>query len=239
MLEKLIELLALGQSNAIERANDDTSNALDGYGIVHLPSHYTRHDLEPFQPVRRRMRGNMTTNVVGHFATYAKAHQQEGASVFIDPVAMNAKAVLNLGSSDAPGHCDNTATLVAKQTAAYAALRQAACGRPMSHQDVAEFFEDWMPYLKFSKDDAPVEGKHAVAAVRKITIEALRKVESEEQSLSASRSTFEAVKATSADPIRPASPSAASPMRASPSALSTCAWACSAAAATLPSFCAS
>lgn len=201
MLEKLIEHMRTGQAEAIRQAETTADGALQSEGLIYLPSDFSTHDVESFMPNRRRMRGDMSTSVVNHFASYAKAMAQDGATVFIDPVAMRAKAVLDLGTPDRPGHCGHTATLIAKQTAAYAALRQAASGRPMSQQMVAEFFEDWMPYLKFTKDDAPVEGKHAVAAVRKITIEALRKVESEEQSLSASRSTFEAVSAQSNDPI--------------------------------------
>lgn len=43
--------------------------------------------------------------------------------------------------------------------------------------------------------------KHAIAAVRNITIEGLRKVEASEQQLSASKSTFESVSASSKDPL--------------------------------------
>ncbi len=41
----------------------------------------------------------------------------------------------------------------------------------------------------------------AIAAIRKLSIESMRKLESSEQSLSASKSAFESVQATSAEPI--------------------------------------
>lgn len=202
MLEKLIEQLAVGQSQAIASAEDATKRALLGNGLVHLPSDYTRHDVEAFMPERRRMRGTMKTSVIEHFAAYAKKHAEPGASVFIDPETMQASAVLNLGTKEAPGHCDHRAVLVAKQTAPFKAMKKIANGMPLTQQAVAEFCEDWSKFLEFYKDGALVdENKHAIAAIRRITIEGLRKVEASEQSLSATRSTFESVTASSQDPL--------------------------------------
>lgn len=202
MLEKLIEQLAIGQAEAIKIADGVTEGALRSDGLLHLPSDYCRHDVESFMPIRRRMRGTMKTSVIEHFAAYAKTHAQAGASVFIDPETMQASAVLNLGTKEAPGHCDHRAVLVAKQTAPFKAMKKIASGMPLTQQAVAEFCEDWSNFLEFYKDgDLIDQGKHAIAAIRRITIEGLRKVEASEQSLSATRSTFESVTASSQDPL--------------------------------------
>lgn len=65
----------------------------------------------------------------------------------------------------------------------------------------AEFLEDWTGLIACHKDGADVPANKAIAAVRKISIEALRKLESAEQQLSASRSAFESVTASSTEPL--------------------------------------
>ncbi len=68
--------------------------------------------------------------------------------------------------------------------------------------DVAEFLEDWPDLIQCFSDDGVISKPQAIAAVRKLSIEAMRKIESSEQNLSASKSAFESVQATSsANPI--------------------------------------
>lgn len=191
----------LSEAEAISAAASATEAGLHT-GLVALPSDFTVHDLEKHQEHRRRARGVMGTSVIADFATYVLQHKEEGATVFIDPDAMTATAVLNLGAPDAPGHADNTAKLGLKRTAAYAALRNIATGAGHKQTTIAEFFEDWPGELEFFREEeGRIAAPKAIAAVRKVTIEALRKLESTEQSLSASKSTFEAVTASSSEPI--------------------------------------
>ena len=170
--------------------------------LVALPEDFRLHDLEHILPHRRRARGTMATAYVAPFAEYALAYKQPGAAVFVDAAEMRARAVLDLGTHEHPGHADNTAELKPTKTAAFDALMQIN-GRARTQQELAEFIEDWsglapMLFLK-GADDVPLS--RALAAVRRITIESARKVESEEQQLSATRTAFESVQATSADPI--------------------------------------
>ncbi|MBX3653243.1 MAG: DUF2303 family protein [Ramlibacter sp.] len=195
----------LSQAQAIAAASTAVNEAISehvGRGIVALPVDFTNHDLEKVLPLRRRARGVMTTSVISSFAQYVQDHKEEGASVFIDQNAMTATAVLNLGTPLEPGHADNLAKMEAKRMAAFAALLQTATGSALSQTKAAEFFEDWSGHLLFFKDGSErVPPGRAIAAVRKLTIEALRKLESTEQQLSASRSSFESVSATSSDPL--------------------------------------
>lgn len=192
---------AINEGVGIAQASDAFKKAFGDKAVLALPERFKKHDLETYLPNRRRIRGLMYTLALKDFATYATSNQEEGAAVFIDAEEMEAVAVLNLGTPAKPGHADNKARLHLKRTAAYAALLAVAQGRALSQAMVAEFFEDWTENLQFFTDENEVKAKHAIAAVRKLTIESMRKIEASEQSLSASKSAFESVQATSQDPI--------------------------------------
>jgi uncharacterized protein YfdQ (DUF2303 family) len=182
--------------------------------LVALPSDFKVHDLEQYLPNRRRARGTMNTEDLSSFASYFTAHAEAGATVFVDKDAMKAVGVLNLGSATEPGHADNKAVLSLKSLAAYDSLRKIANGQAQTQGAVAEWMEDWQDMIecwsqaedvalleKSNIDNDPhnvfLANAKAIAAVRNITIDAARKVESEEGQLSASKSAFESVKASS------------------------------------------
>lgn len=192
---------ALSQAAAINQACSAIQIAQAGRGATALPDDFQIHDLEKFMPTRRRARGAMETSSVTDFAAYVAQHTEAGTTVFVSHRAMVANAVLNLGTVDAPGHSDNRAQIKPDMTAAYTAMRQIAQGQDLQQARVAEFLEDWPAHLKCFNGDNEISLKHAIAAVRNITIEGLRKVEASEEQLSASKSSFESIKATSRDPL--------------------------------------
>ena len=192
---------ALQESKAISAARETLNDSFYGKAFVALPDHFTTHDLENIMPTRRRARGVMGTSVLKAFAKYTSDHKEAGASVFVDTESFTATAVLNLGTPTAPGHTDNRAKLQPKKTAAYSALKLHTNGQALKQATAAEFLEDWAECMQFFNDDGAITPPKAIAALRKLSIEAMRKLESSEQSLSASRSTFENVQATSVDPI--------------------------------------
>lgn len=167
-----------------------------------VPEDFKVVSYEHTMPLRNRARGSMRTSSIEHFAYYALTNAEEGASVFIDPDSLKAVAVLNLGTPNAPGHADNTATLALDKTADYQALLQHATGSAFSQSTIAEFFEDWQLGMGFkNQDGGEIAPAKAIAAIRKISIESAKKVESEEQSLSATKSAFESIKAASVEAI--------------------------------------
>jgi uncharacterized protein YfdQ (DUF2303 family) len=193
----------LAQAEAVNASRNSIESALQSttdYGLAALPGNFLLHNLEAYLPNRRRARGTMSTKSMVSFAVYAIQHNEAGA-VFIDSEKMRAVAVLNLGASQSPGHADNRAVFEAERTAAYAALRSVANGQGLTQQKVAEFLEDWVGCIQCFADGAEVQPGKAIAAVRKITIEATRKLESTEQQLSAAKSTFESVAATSTETL--------------------------------------
>lgn len=196
----------IAQAEAISAAQVAVGGAFSGgddtNGFAALPDNFKLTDLEQHMPLRRRPRGKMTTAVLAHFAAYVAAHKQEGATVFVDKHAMNATAVLNLGTPAAPGHADNTATLAPQATAAYQAMQfilQRSNNQGLSQRELAEFMEDWAPATNMlceTADGATPPVKHCIDAVRKVTIDTATKRESVEGQLSAERSDFERVAAS-------------------------------------------
>lgn len=193
---------ALQQGAAIEQANcaieDSTGRTEQAHALFALPEGFKVHDLEHVLELRRRARGVMTTNSVKSFADYTKKHAEAGANVFVDKAAMKATAVLNLGTPDKPGQTDNRAVLALEKTAPFEALLAIANGRARTQTEIAEFLEDWEPFITCKSNGEDLATSVAAHSVRNITIEGMRKAQSTEEQLSASRSTFEAVQATSA-----------------------------------------
>jgi uncharacterized protein YfdQ (DUF2303 family) len=196
----------LAQAEAINSARVAIDAAVlkdEGHALAALPSDFKLLDLEGHMPLRRRARGKMTTAVLAHFAAYVNQHKQDGATVFVEKQAMNATAVLNLGTPEKPGHADNTATLALQATAAYLALNailQRSQHHGLTQRELAEFMEDWAPatdMLCETAEGATPPVKHAIDAVRKVTIDTATKRESVEGQLSAERSDFERVAASS------------------------------------------
>lgn len=196
MIDKeAIEALQLSQ--AIQAAND----CIPSPGVAALPENFKLHDLEKHRAIRRRAIGQMNTTAAEDFAAYIDQHAEPGATVFVNPEGMKAVAVLNLGNPDEPGHADNTAVLAPKKTAAFTALLAIANGHPRSQQDVAEFLEDWPSMVSCYNEEGTITNPKAIAAVRKVSIEAMRKMESVEKQHAASRSAFESIQASSTEPL--------------------------------------
>lgn len=194
-------ILALQEAQSIAAASAAIETCDVTKELAALPSDFKLHNLEAYGLLRRRARGTMLTAALDAFIDYTKAHAEAGASVFIHQDDMSATAVLNLGTPSAAGQADNKSKLQLKKTAAYSELAAIATGQSLKQATVAEFLEDWPENIKCFNDAGPIETPKAIAAVRKLTIEAMRKIESTEQQLSNTRSAFESVTASSTEPL--------------------------------------
>lgn len=199
-ISNLLNQISLGQAQAIERAADEATQAITSHGALALPDTFHIQDLEKYMPNRRRMTGTMSTSSVESFATYITAHHDDGSMVFVHDTKLSATAVLNLGNHTEPGHCDHLAQLDLNHTAAYAALL-AINGKHLLQREVAEFLEDWTDNLGFFQGANALQPSQAISAVRRLNIEAVRKLESVSESLSESTSAFEQVTASSKEPL--------------------------------------
>lgn len=190
-------LTRLQETNAIPQAAAAVDEGVAAkFSAVALPEHMKLRDLENFMPTRRRLKGTLRTSSQASFIYYCQIQREQEASVFVHGGALTATAVLNFGSTDAPGHADNLAHLTYECTAAYAALRHMHRSDP-SQKEVAEWMEDWSEHITCFVGDEEVALARAVAAVRRVSIEHLNKVETTVEQLGAERTAFESVKASS------------------------------------------
>lgn len=166
---------------------------------VALPNDVNVKNLESLYADRFRFRGKMETQSIEDFIRYSTGFAAAGTRCFINAHRMNAVSVFNLGTLDNPGHADNVAVLALKRTAPFAALLSIN-GERNNQKQLAEWLEDWSDYvIGFDAEGHPIEAKRAAASVRKITIDAIRSAEYEDQDFSGRRSVMESVEAKSKD----------------------------------------
>lgn len=189
---------------AIQQIQDLTINGhflselskLDSQVAV-LPSGYSIQALEKYNENRFRFRGAMVTTSISDFVRYSLQNQGVGVYCFIDADEMQAVTTFNIGTLLCPGHADNTASVALKKTAPFRALLDID-GRKNRQKELAEWLEDWREYLlAFDVDGNVMDIRHAVGAVRRITIESVSSADHEDKDFSGKRSLMESVEAKS------------------------------------------
>lgn len=170
---------------------------------VAIPKDVGVESLERLYANRFRFRGKMETQSIEDFVRYSTDYAADGTRCFINADNMAAVSVFNLGTLENPGHADNKAVLALKRTSPFSALLNIN-GDRNNQKQLAEWLEDWSEYITgFDGDGEVIEAKRAAAAVRKITIDAIRSAEYEDQDFSGKRSVMESIEAKSKD-IMPA-----------------------------------
>lgn len=185
------------QSQTAESLNSDLTTMDLMVPVLAAPQDYKIHNLEDKLPGRTRYRGTFETRIPESFMNYCADHDVVGAVCFVDPEQMNAKAVLNLGTESNPGHADFTATLNLKHTAEYTALLDHN-GKRLDQRRLAEFIEDWQHAVAaLDGEGKPMNLSRAIMAIREMSVEGMKKRESEVGDFRGSRSTLETVEAKS------------------------------------------
>lgn len=185
----------LQKGAAITQANQPLDHTT---GAVALPQDFVLHNLEKFESGRYRFRGQMATKSVIAFSQYATDNAQENNSCFIDAKSMTAKLIFNIGDQSTPGHCDHSAVVSLEKTAPYTAMLEILKKRH-TQKDIAEFIEDWRNFITaHAEEDENGDSKiitlpRALQAIRKITIEAIAKSESETRNFGSSTSSMESI----------------------------------------------
>jgi len=184
-------------SQDITAANSTISDEIDKQ-IIALPSDFAVHNLEKYFENRTRFRGKLETKSIAAFISYANNKAIEGAATFINADTMKAMLIVNLGDNDAPGHADHTALLALEKTAPFKALLEIANQRK-TQKEIAEFIEDWRNHLTASRAEdetgtfPAVSIVKALHAVRKISIEAIAKSDSEVKTFGATTTSMESI----------------------------------------------
>lgn len=194
MMDKsAIEQIQLSQ--AINAAQEAVANQKLAYPLVSLPKDFETKSLERYLPNRVRFTGALNTKSVNDFAKFSLDNKEDGTKCFIDKDTASATVIFNLGNADKAGHADFKATLGLEKTAEYKALL-GKHDTMLSQKQLAEFMEDWSSFITcFDKEGEVIFINKAIAAVRRLTIEANAKAEHEVQDFRSSRSALENVEA--------------------------------------------
>ncbi|AQQ67465.1 hypothetical protein Mag101_07305 [Microbulbifer agarilyticus] len=183
-------------------ANQQLKNTESNPAII-LPDTCKLVDIEHLQQFRNRFRAALKTNALEDFANYYGDNQEDlFTQVFVQPESMTAKAIFNLYEVDAePGHGDHTASLTLVKTAPFRSLRNID-GDRHSQQALAEWMEDWRDNLRALDNKGELLNiNQAIAAIRRITIEATAKSDSEVTNFGASQSAMESIEAKSEEQL--------------------------------------
>ncbi|WP_438863793.1 DUF2303 family protein [Neptunicella sp.] len=172
---------------------------------VALPDNFKLVDIEQYLPTRTRFRGNYKTLDIQSFAEYcgdnAKESVPTATQIFINEKAMQATAIFNIGDIGTPGHCDHTSQLELPKSAAYKTLLDTVNSR-IDQQSFSDWLEDWggnISVIGLSGETMPLA--LAVNAVRKISVERAREIESTVGQFENSASVSERVAAKNKDDL--------------------------------------
>lgn len=159
-----------------------------------IPSDMTLKDMEPYLPRPRRFRGQFKTRYLAEFVRYTddQCINTEPPSLFIDPEALSALALFDLGSRNEPGHAEHSALLSLQSSIYYDAVERLCNQVRLSQRELAEWMEEWAPDLNaLDGEGNEIPIGRAINAVRKITVSAAKELARSTQSLRETRSTME------------------------------------------------
>lgn len=164
--------------------------------VAMLPGDMKLHSLEPYQVLRYRFRGKLSTSSFDDFVEYCT--KQGDGDCFIDAEKMRATAIFDLGNLNAPGHACHRASLSMRQTAPFMELLRVN-GIALPQKRFAEWLEEWAPHLTIF-DGTGEEAQmlsliKAISAVRDVTIAARQEANSTEGDFKSTRSRFAEVEA--------------------------------------------
>lgn len=200
MSEQLIDLNHV-EKNAFAAKLHDTllSKSADELPkVVVVPSGYSLEHTEKFKTNRNRFSGSLETASIEEWAEYIKDQdlKEHAASCFIDGDALTAKAILDLGTIESPGHCVHKANLVLERTPEYEFLLDALNDRKMNQKRTAELLEEWCDSISaVDEEGEDMSAKQLVQSIRKISIEKSSSKESEVSQYSENMSALEKIEA--------------------------------------------
>lgn len=193
-------IMQLTKAEASKVLNEAVVASLVTNGIAVLPDDFKTKDLEAYLPERRRARNSFATGYVADFAKYVNTHKEAGCSIYVNADAMSATAVLNQGSPEHPGHCDNKATVKLQKLALFSDILKLCEGGAISQRTFAQWIEERKEATKaLDADQAELALTSVVTGIRSVTIERASSASNSVQALSAERSEMESVMAKAKD----------------------------------------
>jgi uncharacterized protein YfdQ (DUF2303 family) len=171
-----------------------------------MPHAMVMHDgeklqsLETLRPTRDRFKGNYLTRSIGQFVKYCREQEESAGTVFIDPDKMAATLIVDIGTHEAPGHCDHTAVLTLHPTAAFAAWGLYTSGSGLSQREAVEFLQDNADSLSattLGDDPQTMPIGDAIKAISDVKILQSAQGSSRVHDLGAAQSIMESIEASS------------------------------------------
>ena len=171
------------------------ANIAGDFAGVILPKDTAVHTLEQLQMYRNRFSGCFVTTLIPDFANYVNENGE--AVCFIEPTLPNAAAVFDLGTPDQPGHGVHTAHVQLDKTPSFTALQLFESGAH-TQQACAAFLEDWREHVTATDTTGEeMDFKKAIAAIRRVTLDASKKADHSVGQLSANKTSIEQLDAHS------------------------------------------
>jgi len=160
-----------------------------------LPDSMNLQSLEQYNNNAFRYRANYQTDNIVDFCKYNRAFEQDGSHCFINSEQMSAQTIFDLGTEDAPLHKENKASIKLKKTALFAAITRID-SRQLSQKSAAEFIEDWaLDLMAENSMCEKMQPSAAAKALRDLTIEAARELNSKVSDFGESMSSMERIEA--------------------------------------------
>jgi uncharacterized protein YfdQ (DUF2303 family) len=151
-------------------SNNSSSESIQ----VPLPPGFRLEDTERFEVNPNRFRGCYCTGYIDDFISYVTKRGTCYSAVFLSPEQMQAKVILDMGTTDDPLWGDDTAVLTLKPTPEFAALLKFK-EIELPQRDLVDFLEDWSPYVSIGvpEDKQATSFPAAIMAIRNVTVQSM------------------------------------------------------------------
>ena len=167
--------------------------------LVAVPDSFSIKSLEQYMPNLANYRGAFSTPSLKDFRLYNTEFSQAGAKCFVNGDAMSAKTIFDLGDVVAPLHKEHTANIKLERTSAYKALLNNN-DTVNDQKEMANFLEDWTDYISASSmTGESMTTAQAAKALRDMTIESAREINSNVQDYGETLSAMERIEAKNKD----------------------------------------
>ncbi|CAM0103599.1 protein YfdQ [Vibrio phage 340E47.2] len=165
--------------------------------FVAVPHDFDIKNIESLMPNAQRYRLGFKTKSIADFLKYNKKFDAEGATCFVDSSDMNALTIFDLGTIELPLHKQHKADLSLEKTAAFNAFLRYD-GEKISQKAASDFLEDWEDHIVVvGQTGSEMNVKAAAAALRDLTIETARSLNSKVEDFGAQMSAMEQIEAKS------------------------------------------
>ncbi|MCU7917101.1 MAG: YfdQ family protein [Candidatus Thiodiazotropha sp. (ex Epidulcina cf. delphinae)] len=191
---------AIQEINAQSALKALNVNLNEQHDIVVIPDGATPVDLVQFTDKRRWFTGKFNSSCLSSFIDYINNNKDTHlplTHIYISTDSMTARAFFDIRHDDgSPGKCEHVATLGMRPTPEMSAIKDLCISDALNQRQLAEWLEEWGEIVTpFDKDNNDIDLKKAITAIRGMTIESLRKTDSEVGDMNQSRSTIDRIEA--------------------------------------------